>query len=64
MAPTVTMIGLTSTSIHTLTEHRRTLTFATVSKVADSVSLLISMKEILFSFVQKSGKCVTKITLD
>ena len=50
-------------SYFAMKEHQKTLTFGTVSKVSDSVPLLISMKENYFSCVQKSEKCVTEITL-
>ena len=49
---------------NTLKKHQKNLTFATSSKGSDSVPLLTSMKENNFNCVPKSGKCMTKITLD
>ena len=47
-----------------LKEHQSFLSKTTVSEVSDLVPQLISMKENISNCVPKSGKCVTKITLD
>ena len=48
----------------TLREHQSFLSKMTVSKVSDSVSQYISMKENIFKCVPESWKDVTEITLD